>query len=97
MAAALKCPTMDQKLSSSYIIISHSVVQYAKCLLFADDLKLSLPIKENNDCEKLQSDFDRNTNLDFFISITISRILLTLINLFTIVYRNFSQYNLINQ
>lgn len=35
------------------------VVQDAKCLLFADDLKLYLPIRAEEDGEKLQRDIDR--------------------------------------
>lgn len=35
------------------------VIQNAKCLLFADDLKLSLAIETARDCERLQNDIDR--------------------------------------
>ncbi|CAH2103089.1 unnamed protein product [Euphydryas editha] len=35
------------------------VVKHAKCLLFADDLKLSLTINSVQDCERLQADIDR--------------------------------------
>ncbi|XP_034839852.2 uncharacterized protein [Maniola hyperantus] len=35
------------------------VVKDAKCLLFADDLKLSLDIRDTSDCVRLQQDIDR--------------------------------------
>lgn len=35
------------------------VVQDAYCLLFADDLKLSLTVKSKDDCVRLQDDIDR--------------------------------------
>lgn len=36
-----------------------SVVREARCLLFADDLKLYLPVETPEDCQRLQSDIDR--------------------------------------
>ncbi|CAG9128665.1 unnamed protein product [Plutella xylostella] len=36
-----------------------SVVRNASCLLFADDLKLFLPIRDATDCIRLQQDIDR--------------------------------------
>ncbi|XP_063891874.1 uncharacterized protein LOC135117211 [Helicoverpa armigera] len=38
------------------------IVIKAKCLLFADDLKLSLAITDEQDCEVLQEDIDRVVN-----------------------------------
>lgn len=38
------------------------VVREAKCLLFADDLKLYLPIRSSEDCARLQEDIDRVVN-----------------------------------
>ena len=35
------------------------VVKHSLCLLFADDLKLLLEIKDESDCERLQEDIDR--------------------------------------
>lgn len=35
-----------------------SVINFAKCLLYADDLKLALEVKCKSDCFKLQSDID---------------------------------------
>lgn len=61
-----------------------AVVQDARCLLFADDLKLSLTIETPDDCFKLQRDIDRvvtwskNNSLQFNTSkcatITFSRL-----------------------
>ncbi|CAD0206703.1 unnamed protein product [Chrysodeixis includens] len=35
------------------------VVRHSSCLLFADDLKLLLEVKDETDCERLQGDIDR--------------------------------------
>jgi hypothetical protein len=59
------------------------VVKEAKCLLFADDLKLLLAIKKEEDCERLQRDIDRvvewsqrnklHFNVDKCVSMTFTR------------------------
>ncbi|CAF4878055.1 unnamed protein product [Pieris macdunnoughi] len=38
------------------------VVKNAKCLLFADDIKLYMPIESTDDCIRLQEDIDRVVN-----------------------------------
>ncbi|CAF4865091.1 unnamed protein product [Pieris macdunnoughi] len=37
------------------------VIRVARCLLFADDLKLLLSIQEVDDCKRLQENIDRSS------------------------------------